>query len=126
MSTSNFGRIMALLLALSFESMKYLAIPVGAKSFKNNQPFIGSLFTLVGGVLLLVSITASFGWLNHSAIDSKQKAKESFVKYNTRSQMINNLNKEISVLTSDSLKDLSGVYRTRGKNTFIYSNLTYC
>ena len=117
MSTSNFGRIMALLLALSFESMKYLAIPVGVKSFKNSQPFLGLLFSLVGGVLLLVSITASFGWLNHAALSSKQKAKESFVKYNTRSQMINNLNKEISVLSRDSLKDLSGVYRTRGKNT---------
>ena len=111
LSDSLIDKILMLATGVGFEVSKFAFVPIALLFFHKGLYKIGAFTFIVGGSLVLLSLSASVGFL-HSKVDSSaQLAKSNSIEYKMIMSQIDQLDTQIDNLNAAATVDSTSRYR---------------
>jgi len=111
LSDSNFDKLLMAATGIGFEVSKFAFVPIALLFFQRGHYKAGAASFLIGASLVLLSLSASVGFL-HSKVDaSALSAKEHSVEYKMTLSQVDQLDAQINNLNSAAAIDATSRYR---------------
>lgn len=108
------GQWLAGVTALGLEISKFAFLPIGIAMWYQGKPIWSVAVSILGVVLLLLSIGASIGFLENSVKQQHQQVLQQSVTYRALQQQLKSIETRIQITYALIEKDMESKYRGRG------------